>query len=113
MTALKNKTCIPCKGDVPPLAIEKRKEFLNELNKGWKLTHDDSRIRREFKFKDFREAINLASDIGALAEKQLHHPELNVGWGHLEVEIWTHKIDSLVESDFILAAKIDDLLPLP
>jgi len=110
MGALKEKHCTPCEGGVPALPLEEREKLLKELNSGWKLTHNNSRIKRELKFNDFKKAMDLANDIGSLAEKEWHHPEISMGWGHLEVEIWTHKIDSLVESDFILAAKIDSLL---
>ena len=70
---------------------------------------DNHHLRRELTFPDFVQALAAAQRIGDLAEEQGHHPELHLGWGHLEVEIWTHKIDGLTESDFVLAAKIDEI----
>ena len=109
MTNLSQKKCIPCSGEVPPLDANKKQEFLKELHHDWKLTHDGTRIERVFKFENFQKAMDLAVEIGKIAEDQGHHPELHVGFGHLDVEIWTHKIGDLVESDFIFAAKVDKL----
>jgi 4a-hydroxytetrahydrobiopterin dehydratase len=105
---LKSKTCIPCQGGVPSLPLEEINKFIKHLHSDWKLTHDNTRIIRSFKFKNFALSIKLANILGDIAEEQFHHPELYVGWGHLEVEIWTHKINGLVESDFIYAAKVDE-----
>ncbi len=109
MSDLADKKCIPCTGGVPPLPSSEVHKLLARLSPGWELTHVGTRLFRTFKFKDFKAPMELAIAIGKLAEEQWHHPELHVGWGHLEVEIWTHKIGALVESDFILAAKIDRL----
>lgn len=110
MSSLKEKSCIPCQGGVPPLEISQRDLLLKEIDKNWKLISDKNKLYRKFEFKDFATAMNIAVSIGELAEKQWHHPDLKIGWGYLEVEIWTHKIGSLVESDFILAAKIDAIV---
>ncbi|MBI2522415.1 MAG: VOC family protein [Bdellovibrio sp.] len=110
MEELANKTCIPCKGGVPPLPVEERKNLLEKLAIGWELTHDNNHLFKSFKFNEFKTPMKYSVEIGRLAEEQGHHPDMTVGWGHLEVEIWTHKIGSLVESDFILAAKIDRLM---
>lgn len=108
--SLDKKKCIPCSGEVPPLAIEEITKLKQEISREWELTHDNTRLMRKLKFKNFKTPMDLAVRIGELAEEQWHHPELCVGWGHLEIEIWTHKINALVESDFIFAAKVDQIL---
>ncbi|MBS98453.1 MAG: pterin-4-alpha-carbinolamine dehydratase [Oceanospirillaceae bacterium] len=106
--ALSEKSCEPCKGGVPPLSAEKAAELSREVPM-WTLSADAKKLRREFAFKNFAEALRFVNRVGELAEEEDHHPEISFGWGHVEVEIWTHKIDGLHENDFILAAKIDDL----
>jgi 4a-hydroxytetrahydrobiopterin dehydratase len=83
------------------------KEFLGELN-DWDVI-EEHHLRKGFKFGDFREALSFVNLVGELAESQGHHPDISFGWGYAEIKIWTHKIDGLSESDFILAAKIDAL----
>jgi 4a-hydroxytetrahydrobiopterin dehydratase len=106
---LKDKKCIPCSTYVPPLSLEDKKIGLNGLSPFWTLTQEDSRLRREFKFKNFKNALRFANEVGAIAESEKHHPEMFLGWGHCDIEIWTHTNNNLVENDFILAAKIDEL----
>lgn len=106
---LKNKTCIPCSGAVPPLPLNEIHKFKELIDHEWELTHDSTRLFRNIPFKNFLDPMKLAHQIGELAEREWHHPELHVGFGHLGVEIWTHKINGLVESDFIFAAKVDAL----
>lgn len=105
---LKDKKCIPCSTYVPPLPLEEKKALLKGLSPDWKLTHEDSRIRRDIKFKNFKRALEFANEVGRLAEIEKHHPEIFLGWGHCDIEIWTHTNNNLVENDFILAAKIDE-----
>lgn len=90
-----------------PLALAKK--LLAELGPGWALTHDGRRLERAFAFKEFMDALAFANRLGETAEKEDHHPDLHIGWGRCTVEIWTHKIDGLTESDFYLAAKADRL----
>lgn len=107
-TDLAAKDCVPCRGGVPPLegaALEQ----LAALVPGWTVV-EGHHLRREFRFPDFGKALDAANRVGALAEEQAHHPDLHLAWGKLGVEIWTHKIDGLTESDFVLAAKIDKIL---
>lgn len=85
----------------------KVEEMLGQLQNGWKSTNDRTRLERSFTFKDFAGSLAFANKIGEIAEKEAHHPDLHVRWGDCTVEIWTHKINGLTESDFILAAKID------
>jgi 4a-hydroxytetrahydrobiopterin dehydratase len=66
-------------------------------------------VTRTFKFSDFVQALAFVNTVGAIAEEQGHHPDILLTWGKVEVTMWTHKINGLTESDFILAAKIDKL----
>jgi 4a-hydroxytetrahydrobiopterin dehydratase len=81
------------------------KEFMGELD-GWEVI-EEHHLLKSFKFGDFREALSFVNRVGELAEAEGHHPDISFGWGYAEIKIWTHKIDGLSESDFILAAKID------
>jgi len=107
MTALADKTCVPCRGGVPPLAGEELKQLAQQLPH-WKVV-DAHHITRAFAFPDFRQALEFVNKVGAIAESQGHHPDIFLTWGKAEITTWTHKINGLTESDFILAAKIDQL----
>lgn len=104
--SLVTKTCIPCKGGVDPLSRAAAERYLGEVP-GWQLSEDGRRIYREYKFKNFVQALEFVNRVGELAEREAHHPEIQFGWGHAQVELWTHKIGGLHENDFIVAAKID------
>ena len=82
--------------------------FLYGIRKGWEIVREHH-LEKEFCFKDFKKALVFANVIGHIAEEEGHHPDLYISWGKLKIQIWTHKIDGLTESDFILAAKIDEL----
>jgi 4a-hydroxytetrahydrobiopterin dehydratase len=105
---LKDKKCVPCHSYVPPISLEEKQRLLSTLSPEWKLLENDSRIRRDFKFKNFKRALEFANMVGQIAEEEKHHPEIFLGWGHCDVEIWTHANNNLLENDFILAAKIDE-----
>jgi len=105
---LAEKTCVPCRGGVPPLTQSEITPLLAELD-GWTV-EAQHHLLKDFRFPDFAAALEFVGRAGAVAEEQGHHPEITVGWGHALVQIWTHKIDGLTESDFILAAKIDRLI---
>jgi 4a-hydroxytetrahydrobiopterin dehydratase len=107
MTRLASKTCKPCSGEVPPLAGKERAALAKQVPK-WKVV-DGHHITRAFKFPDFLKALAFVNKVGAIAEKQGHHPDILLSWGKAEVTTWTHSINGLSESDFILAAKIDKL----
>lgn len=109
MTNLASKKCVPCEGGVPPLDQETARDYLKELNSGWQITMDGKKLTRKFKFKNFREALAFTNQIGELAEKENHHPNLELGWGFVVVTLWTHAIGGLFDNDFILAAKIDKI----
>ena len=107
MNELASRECVPCRGGVPPLKGEEIKKLLSQVE-GWEVVNEHHLIKT-YKFKDFREAQVFVGRVGNLAEDQGHHPDICFGWGRAEITIWTHKIDGLTESDFILAAKINEL----
>jgi 4a-hydroxytetrahydrobiopterin dehydratase len=104
--ALAEKTCIPCRGGVPPLAREEALR-LHQQVRDWTLLDDARKIERKFTFPNFRAALAFVDAIGALAEAEDHHPDIAFGWGYATVSLYTHKIKGLHENDFIMAAKID------
>lgn len=106
--SLSEKKCIPCRGGVPPLPAEDCRALLGQLD-GWNL-NAKGHLEKTYAFDDFRRPFEFVKRIGEMAEEQGHHPDLFLAWGRLTVEVWTHKIDGLVESDFIFAAKTDSLL---
>ena len=108
MVALAEKECVPCKGGVPPLKGKDLIQLEGQLQPGWQVIHEHH-LEREFKFKDFCEALSFTNRVGELAETQGHHPDIYLSWGKVKVTIRTHKIDGLTESDFVLAAKVDKL----
>jgi len=108
MAALAEKECVPCKGGVPALKGGELDRLRRELKPEWKIV-GEHHLEREFKFKDFREALDFTNRLGELAEAQGHHPDIYLAWGQVKVTLWTHKIDGLTESDFVMAAKVDQL----
>jgi len=109
MSALAEKECIPCKGGMPPLKGQELANVANELDGGWRVIREHH-LEKEYKFKNFREALEFTNKVGELAESQGHHPDIYLAWGQVKLTIWTHKIDGLTESDFVMAAKADKLL---
>lgn len=108
MSELASKSCVPCSGGVPPLKGEEIARLKAELADGWDVM-DEHHLERRFTFDDFASALEFTNRAGAIAEEEGHHPEICLTWGKAVVKIWTHKIDGLTESDFILAAKFDRL----
>ena len=104
---LANKTCVPCRGGVPPLKGQQLTKLHDQLGKGWEVV-EEHHLHKEYRFDNFAEALAYVNRIGAIAEEQAHHPDIYLAWGKVRAEIWTHKINGLTESDFILAAKFDD-----
>lgn len=98
--------CVPCRGGVPPLGHEEAQAYLAELEGGWRVV-EDHHLKKEYRFKDFREALAFTNMVGELAEEVGHHPDISLAWGKVGVTIWTHKIDGLNEADFVFAAKAD------
>ena len=104
--SLADQPCIPCRGGVPPMSESRAKELLQELGGGWQL-NAEGHLEREYDFRNFADAMALANKVADIAEEENHHPDLYVAWGKCKVEIWTHKIKGLTESDFYFAAKAD------
>lgn len=107
MSELSQKHCVPCRGGVPPLQGDLLTSLHQKLGGGWKLI-DGHHIEKEFAFDDFAGALAFTNRVGGIAEREGHHPDVHLAWGKVKLTIWTHKIDGLTESDFILAAKADD-----
>jgi len=109
MAALAEKHCVPCEKGAEPLKggeIERRTE---QLDPEWRVV-DEHHLEREFTFDDFRQSLDFVNEVGELAEEEGHHPDICFGYGKAKIDLWTHKINGLHENDFILAAKIDQLL---
>ena len=107
IAGMADKDCIPCRGGVPPLPPGVVEDMLQKLGRDWTLV-DSHHLSKGYTFPDFKSALAFVNQVGAIAEQENHHPEIQCGWGHVTVQIWTHKIDGLTESDFILAAKCDE-----
>ncbi|HEV2420518.1 MAG TPA: 4a-hydroxytetrahydrobiopterin dehydratase [Candidatus Acidoferrales bacterium] len=107
MSDLASKTCVPCRGGAPPMKGSELNGYLKQVS-GWKAVNEHH-LTKTFTFPDFKQALAFVNKVGAIAEEQGHHPDILLTWGKAEVTTWTHKIDGLTESDFILAAKIDQL----
>lgn len=106
---LASRSCVPCAGGVPPLQGDDLKTLLAQLGTGWSVI-DDHHLQKEYKFKDFRQALEFVNRVGVLADEQGHHPDIYLAWGKVRIEMWTHKINGLTESDFVFAAKADKVL---
>ena len=107
MGTLAEGTCQPCRGDVPPLAEDELRKLRAQLD-GWDVV-DAHHLSKTYKFPDFVTALGFVDRVGELAEQQGHHPDIHLAWGKVAIDTWTHKINGLTESDFVLAAKIDTL----
>lgn len=106
-TDLASKTCVPCKGDIPPIKGADLERMMKAVPQ-WKVVNEHHLVRT-FTFPDFRQALAFVNRVGEVAEQQGHHPDILLTWGKAEITLWTHKIGGLSESDFIIAAKIDRL----
>jgi 4a-hydroxytetrahydrobiopterin dehydratase len=106
-SALAQKECIACDGGTPRLEGRALDELKQQLDGGWQVVNGHH-LEKQFKFPDFRKALEFTNRVGEIAEKQGHHPDIFLGYGEVKLKIWTHKIDGLTESDFILAAKANE-----
>ena len=107
--SLAEKQCVPCRGGVPPLRGEELQNLKSQVS-GWDVIREHH-LSKTYTFPDFQKALDFVNRVGAIAEQQGHHPDLHLSWGKVQIETWTHKIDGLTESDFILASKIDRVAP--
>jgi len=108
MSDLARKNCVPCKGGLPPLKGNDLALLARELGEGWRVINDHH-LEREYKFENFRKALDFTNQVGELAEQQNHHPDIYLAWGRVKLTLWTHKIDGLTESDFVFAAKVNQM----
>ncbi len=106
---LAKKHCVPCKGGVAPLKGAELERLLRELGNDWRIVKDHH-LEKEYTFPDFAQALEFTNRVGAIADAEGHHPDIFLTWGRVKLTIWTHSIDGLAESDFILAAKADTAL---
>ena len=108
MNSLAEKKCPPCDGSTTALKGKPLDDFAKELGGGWQVVNSHH-LEKEYKFKDFLQALAFTNQVGQLAESQGHHPDIYLAWGKVKLTIWTHSINGLSESDFVLAAKADAL----
>ena len=104
---LTEKKCVPCEGGTAPLSRTEAALLLKEVS-NWQL--EDKMIRKQFKFKNFVEAIKFVNKVAAVAEAEGHHPDIEIKWNKVTLELWTHSIGGLSENDFIVAAKVNAIL---
>ena len=107
-SSLAREKCVPCRGGVPPLKGAELAAVARELGHQWSVV-DEHHLEKELTFPDFAQALQFTNKVGALAEEEGHHPDILLAWGKVRITIWTHKVDGLTRSDFVLAAKIDSL----
>lgn len=113
---LTSKKCVPCEGGTPPLDAIAVTKFMVELKSGWAAYGQSPvtgagamKLKKEFKFPDFKSALAFANRVGDIAESEGHHPDITVSYGKVAVELFTHAVQGLTENDFIVAAKVDKL----
>lgn len=104
---LSQRTCVPCRKGTPPLQGPALAQLFQQLNPGWKLI-EEHHLEKEYPFRDFKEALAFTNRVGEIAEREGHHPDIFLSYGKVKIQLWTHKINGLSESDFILAAKCDE-----
>jgi len=109
MEGLAGKSCVPCRGGIPPLTEAEARAFLSRTP-GWSLAENGTRLQRQFEFRDFVAAMGFVNRVADIAEHEGHHPDIAIHWNKVDLVLWTHKIGGLHENDFILAAKINRLL---
>jgi len=108
LSGMAAESCVPCRGGVPPLTHEEIQPLLEDLGNGWNVV-DDHHLTKEFTFPDFATALAFTNRVGEIAEREGHHPDIQLSWGRAGITVWTHKIDGLTRSDFILAAKVEQI----
>ena len=109
MSELASKHCVPCMGGIPPLKAQALRDLARQLGGDWNVV-EEHHLEKSYAFSDFKEALAFTNRVGEIAESEGHHPDVHLAWGKVTLTIWTHKIDGLTESDFILAARADEAL---
>ena len=107
MSGLAHKRCVPCEGGTKPLQEAEANKLLGELNKEWSIR--EGKLRRDFSFRDFKEAMKFVNSVAEIAEQEWHHPDISIYFNKVNIELFTHSIKGLSENDFILAAKVDSI----
>ena len=102
------KKCTPCQGGVPPMSCDIAERYITNVS-GWELLENATKVKRTYKFNNFKDALSFTQKVGELCEAEGHHPDITVGWGYAKVVFQTHKINGLHENDFIMAAKVNAL----
>lgn len=105
---LANMRCVPCQGGISPLAGGELKTLQDKLGNDWQVI-DGHHLEKEYKFKNFQQALDFTNRVGEVAEAEGHHPDIYLTWGKVRLTVWTHKINGLTESDFVFAAKADQV----
>jgi 4a-hydroxytetrahydrobiopterin dehydratase len=108
MAELAEKECVPCKGGAPALKGIDLARLSQQIGEDWRVINE-RQLEREYKFENFRKALDFTNKVGELAEQQNHHPDIYLAWGKVKLTLWTHKIDGLTESDFVFAAKVNKI----
>jgi 4a-hydroxytetrahydrobiopterin dehydratase len=112
MNDLIKKKCVPCEGGAIPFDISQIHKYQKKVD-GWSIVQNNKKnffLEKNFKFKNFKESQNFVNKVGKISEEEEHHPDIYFGWGYAKINITTHAIEGLSENDFILAAKIDQIL---
>ena len=112
MSDLLNKKCVPCEGGVLPFDISEIHKYQKKVD-GWNITKNEKEkffLNKKFNFENFSESQEFVNKVGIISEEEGHHPDILFGWGYAEIKIITHAIEGLSENDFILAAKIDQII---
>lgn len=107
---LLQKHCVPCEGGMPPLPDNEEDKLLKKVP-GWFLIRDGThRISRQFTFKNFKDAMRFVNHVADLAENEGHHPDIKIVWNKVQLDLFTHAVGGLSENDFIMAAKIHEIM---
>ncbi|MBI4084914.1 MAG: 4a-hydroxytetrahydrobiopterin dehydratase [Candidatus Liptonbacteria bacterium] len=116
MIHLSEKKCVACEGGVLPLGENEIKVYLSQVKDGWQVVDlsaslgaSNKKIQKEFKFEDFKKAMEFVNKVADIAEEESHHPDIYIFYNMVKIELWTHAVNGLSENDFILAAKIDKI----
>lgn len=99
--------CVPCEGGVEPMKEDEIGIYLSYLKTSWEITSDSKSIKRQFKFKDFIEAMRFVNKVAEIAEEQGHHPDISIYYNKVDILLTTHAIRGLSTNDFIMASKIE------
>ena len=107
---LSNKKCVPCEGGISPFSLEDLFAYQKQVHEDWRVADEGKKIKRDFTFVDFKEAMAFVNKVADIAEMEGHHPDITISYNKVVVSLWTHAIGGLSENDFIMAAKIDAII---